>query len=113
MPDRVATATARTIEKFMVEGGGKLDVDCVFSGIRESPDQSLSRWQARVWLARELSVSAICPVEAIVDMLSSAILDRYDEALIGNIVHLWAMRGEWSAATGAGQLQGRTRTPIT
>jgi malonyl-CoA O-methyltransferase len=101
MPDGVFAATTRTIEKFIAACGGKLDVDCIFPGIRDSHDTVLSRRQARIWLARRLSMSPFCPVNAIVDMLSMAILDQYDATLVGIIVNLLARREHWSAAAEA------------
>ena len=86
------------LSKFVESRGGALDVERIFPGIARSADPAAARWQAQVWLAARLAQSPFWPIGPGVDLLVSALLARYDQALVGNIVLVAARHDEWAAA---------------
>jgi len=101
IPDRIRDATQRAISKFLDASFGTFDVDRFFPGIRESANQELARWQARIWLAARLVHGTYCEPHAIADLLFEAIETNYDQALVGNVVHVFAGRNLWESAAEA------------
>jgi glycosyltransferase involved in cell wall biosynthesis len=109
VPDKISDATRRAIDKFLDPSCGTFDVDRFFPGIRESANQELARWQARIWLAAHLVQGTHCQAGAIADLLFEAVEANYDPALVGNIVHVFAGRNMWESAAEAVSYYGSKR----
>lgn len=92
----VRSASVRTLEKFISVQGG-INVDAIFPGIARSAEPNLARWQARIWLASRLAnVPSENVVEAVVMLLLASLKERYEEVLVGNIVHILGRLGVWN-----------------
>ena len=98
VPEKIRNATTRMIDKFLAPSGGNIDVDRIFPAIAKSGDPPFARWQARIWLATRFANTPFMPVGAVVNMLITALTEKYDPALVANIVHLLAHKGMWDQA---------------
>jgi glycosyltransferase involved in cell wall biosynthesis len=96
IPDKVRQSGLLTVRKYLAGSGGNFDVLRIYPELHKADPRS--QWEAKVRLADLLMRSEFCPVEALSNLISSALGERYEIGLAVNGVRLCCLMGHWNLA---------------